>query len=164
MPDACEKVSRIKVNIKVVAVILSLLFACSGVLTAFSCNQQMDGKKTVIVYKEQSGEVIRVNPGDIIQVELLSLGSAGYAWYIDHLDSESIELISEETRGNEAGGETGVPVTGIWCFRAKKDGCAKIKCPVNVWGIFYSFLFNQVAFDCQKFSRIKNKYNVNAQI
>lgn len=80
-----------------------------------------------IVTKKQSGSEIKVKPGDIIQVELLALGSAGYNWYIDQIDGEYLELISENTKRVSEGRKVGTPAVIMWQFKAKKQGSTEIK-------------------------------------
>ena len=84
-------------------------------------------EEKVIIRKEQSGQAITVKAGDLIQIELPELGSAGYSWYIDNLDSQYLEFISEETRKVSEEGKIGAPVMHVWCFKAKKLGQTEIK-------------------------------------
>ena len=80
-----------------------------------------------IVTKMQSGSEIKVKPGDIIQIELPALGSAGYNWHIEEIDSEYLEIESESTRQVSKDGKVGAPVVGIWKFKARKQGTTGIK-------------------------------------
>lgn len=80
-----------------------------------------------IVTKEQSGSEIKVRPGDLVQVELPALGSAGYSWHIDQMDGERLEIVSESTRQVSDDGRVGAPVVGIWKFKARKQGTTGIK-------------------------------------
>ncbi len=84
-------------------------------------------EKTVVVTKQNSGEEISVNTGDVIQLELEGTGATGYWWYSDNLDGEHLRLISEETQENSQQGRVGTPVTGIWKFKALKAGQTNIK-------------------------------------
>ena len=81
----------------------------------------------IVVPKEQSGQEITVKVGDLIQIELAELGSAGYSWYIDNLDSQYLELISEEIRKLSEEDKIGAPVMRVWCFKARKVGQTEIK-------------------------------------
>lgn len=81
----------------------------------------------VLVHKDQNGKELKVRPGDIIQVELPSSGSAGYSWHIDTASSDYWVLLSEETKEIAAGGKTGAPVTGRWRFRVVKEGCFELR-------------------------------------
>jgi predicted secreted protein len=85
------------------------------------------GEEMVIVQKEQSGQAITVKAGDIIQIELAEVGSAGYRWYIDNLDARYLELVSEETKKVSEKGKIGAPVMRVWRFKAKKVGQTEIK-------------------------------------
>jgi predicted secreted protein len=85
------------------------------------------GEETIIVPKEQNGQEITVKTGNLIQIELAEIGSAGYSWYIDNLNSQYLELVSEETRGISEEGKIGAPVMHVWRFKAKKVGQTEIK-------------------------------------
>jgi predicted secreted protein len=84
-------------------------------------------EEMVIVQKEQSGQAITVKAGDIIQIELAEVGSAGYSWYIDNLDARYLELVSEETKKVSEEGKIGAPVMRVWRFKAEKVGQTEIK-------------------------------------
>lgn len=103
--------------------LVSLLF------TGFPCPaaHSTDQARTVTVGKEQSGQELRVKPGDMIRVELTAIAGTGYGWYLDKTDSEYLKLVSEETRQKSKPGRVGGPVTVIWLFRAGKEGSGAIK-------------------------------------
>ena len=84
-------------------------------------------QETIIVRKEQNGKEITVKAASLIQIELAELGSAGYTWHINNLDSQYLELISEKTRSVSEEGKIGAPVMRVWCFKAKKVGKTEIK-------------------------------------
>lgn len=85
--------------------------------------KEMDDERMIIVKQHDNGKEIHIKSGDIIQVELEGLGSAGYEWYINDLDAEFLEIFSEETSAiSEDKGKTGAPVTRIWRFRTKEKG------------------------------------------
>jgi predicted secreted protein len=84
-------------------------------------------EEKVIIQKEQSGQAITVKAEDLIQIELPELGSAGYSWYIDNLDSQYLEFISEQTRKVSEEGKIGAPIMHVWCLRTKKVGQTEIK-------------------------------------
>jgi len=85
-----------------------------------------EGKMTTIT-KEDSGKEIRIKVGDIIQLELSGLGSAGYGWYLEQLDRTLLELLSEETQKATGESRIGAPVKGLWRFKAIKEGQAEIR-------------------------------------
>jgi len=95
--------------------------------TMVSAFDKFAAEEKVIIRKEQSGQAITVKAGDLIQIELPGLGSAGYSWYIGNLDSQYLEFISEETRKVSEEGKIGAPVMHVWCFKAKKLGQTEIK-------------------------------------
>jgi len=88
---------------------------------------QCSGGKMIIVQKEQNGKEITASIGDLIQIELSELGSAGYSWQIQDLDSKYLELISQETKRVSEEGKVGAPVLHLWRFKAKKVGQTRIK-------------------------------------
>ncbi len=103
-------------------VLLTMLtFLCTLVASA---NAEVKDDKLILTKQDQNKEV-KLKAGDIIQIELEGLGSAGYWWYIDNLDSEHLELLSEETKPLSA--KIGAPTLGIWTFKVKKQGNTKIK-------------------------------------
>lgn len=83
--------------------------------------------ETMIVLKEQNGEEITVKASTLIRIKLAELGSAGYTWHVNNLDSQYMELISEETKEVSEEGKIGAPVMRVWCFKAKKVGNTEIK-------------------------------------
>ena len=85
------------------------------------------GEETIIVQKEQSGQVITIKAGVVVQIELAELGSAGYSWYIDNLDTQYLELISEETKKVSREVKIGASVMRVWRFQAKEVGQIEIK-------------------------------------
>jgi len=93
-------------------------------MSAFIHNPE--GKMTTIT-REDSGKEIRVSVGDIIQVELSGLGSAGYWWYPEQLDRTLLELLSEETQKATGEGKVGAPVKGLWRLKAIKEGQTEIR-------------------------------------
>ncbi len=116
---------RVKITFLLAAV---LICAGSGGLmpAAFGQTAAADSDN-VTVRKNQNGEEIAVKPGAIIRVELPALGSAGYTWHIDNLQTEYIDLLGEESKVVDAGERLGAPVMQIWRFRAKRTGDVEIK-------------------------------------
>jgi len=85
-----------------------------------------EGKMTTIT-REDSGKEISVSSGDIIQVELSGLGSAGYGWHLEPIDRTLLELVSEETQKTTGGDRIGAPVKGLWRFKAIGEGQTEIR-------------------------------------
>ncbi len=103
-------------------VFLSVFFASRAFCGAMNAG---DTRDTRVLHKKDSGETVRVQAGDTIRIELDMLGSAGYDWYIERIDAEYVELLSEgiaDVVGEKAGGH----VTKVWLFRAKKSGTRTI--------------------------------------
>jgi predicted secreted protein len=90
-------------------------------------SDQSANQETMIVLQKQNGEEVTVKASTLIQIQLAELGSAGYTWHINNLDSQYLELISEETRDVSEKGKIGGPVTHVWCFKTKKTGQTEIK-------------------------------------
>jgi predicted secreted protein len=76
-----------------------------------------------------SGKKIELKVGDEIQIELKTVGSAGYAWYFDKLDQDFFDLMGEEGKSiaPEKGDVVGTPVVMIWKLRARKPGNSMIR-------------------------------------
>lgn len=87
--------------------------------------RSMNNKSVVVLKKQDSGKEIDVKRGDVIQIELEGMGGAGYAWYLGDLDTQYIELLSQETKVL-SGGRIGAPVLGIWRFSVKEKGTTQI--------------------------------------
>jgi predicted secreted protein len=118
-----EMITKIKALLLWILIVLFQSTLCTMVW-AFD---KFTAEGKVTVQKEQSGQAITVKAGDLIQIELAELGSAGYSWDIDNLDSQYLELISEETRKISEEGKIGAPVIRVWYFKAKKLGQTEIK-------------------------------------
>ena len=116
-----------KITVKAMMAALTVLLAGSVCTTAIACDQGTGHVRTVTVRKEQSGQELQVRTGDMIRVELPTTGGTGYAWYVDKLNSEYLELVSEQTKQESEQGKIGAPVTAIWLFRAKKEGWSEIR-------------------------------------
>jgi len=90
-------------------------------------DKEMDKQKTVVTKEQDNGKEIRINRGDILQIELEETGSAGYGWYFDRLDTAHFALLSEETKAISPPGLIGAPVLGIWRLKTLREGSAEIK-------------------------------------
>ncbi len=84
-----------------------------------------DGK-TVVLGKQDSGKRIDVKTGEVVQVELEAMGTAGYQWFVESLDQEILRLVSEETKVLNPG-SLGSPVLMVWKFEVIKEGTTEIK-------------------------------------
>ncbi|OGW38484.1 MAG: hypothetical protein A2Y97_00400 [Nitrospirae bacterium RBG_13_39_12] len=96
---------------------------CNGMGTR---GNDMDDKETVTIKSRDNGNEIKVKCGDVIQIELEGMGSAGYQWHINNLDTEYLELLSEQTK-DKSEGKIGAPVLVIWQFKTIKKGHAEIR-------------------------------------
>ena len=105
----------------VIIIMASLLFL-TGAFGSTAIENQM-----TIVTREQNGQQLSVPVGATISVELPFLGSAGYGWYIENLDTDHLELLHEDTRPIGETDKIGGPVLGVWRFRAHRPGITKIK-------------------------------------
>src|SRR5512137_198280 len=84
-----------------------------------------DGE-TVVLSKQDSGKQIDAKIGEVVQVELEAMGTAGYQWFVESLDQEILRLVSEETEVLHPG-RLGAPVLMIWKFEMIKEGTTEIK-------------------------------------
>jgi predicted secreted protein len=127
LPDI--RMTKTEMRIKTKRAVLTLAIICqmtlfSIVLASYGCASEV---KIFTLTKKQSGSEIKIKPGDIVQIELPALGSAGYNWYIDKIDGEHLELVSEKTKKIFKGKKVGAPVLIEWQFKAKKQGYTEIK-------------------------------------
>ena len=92
---------------------------------AFAEERIGDGE-TVVLSKQDSGKQIDVKIGEVVQVELEAMGTAGYQWFVESLDQEILRLVSEETEVLHPG-RLGAPVLMVWKFEVLKEGTTEIK-------------------------------------
>jgi predicted secreted protein len=123
------KMTKTETRTKTKMAVLTLAIMCQSALFSIvlASDECASEAKMFIMTKKQSGSEITIKPGDIIQVELLTSGSAGYNWCIDQIDGEYLELISENTKRVSEGRKVGAPAIIMWQFKAKKQGSTKIK-------------------------------------
>ena len=81
--------------------------------------------KTVVLGKQDSGKQIDVKVGEVVEVELEAMGTAGYQWFVESLEQEMLKLVSEETKVLHPG-RLGAPVLMIWKFEVIKEGFTEI--------------------------------------
>ena len=103
--------------------LIAIIFPYKG----FCNGEAMTGDKIIIVNKQDNGKEIKTGVGNVIQIELEVLGSAGYKWHLDSLNAGYLELISEETKAFSDKEKIGAPVLGIWRFKTLKKGFTEIK-------------------------------------
>jgi predicted secreted protein len=105
-------------------ILVTTIPSTADAMSAFT--HHSEGKMMTIT-REYSGKEIRVSVGDIIQVELSGLGSAGYGWYLEQFDRTLLDLLSEETQKATGENRIGAPVKGLWRFKAIKEGQTEIR-------------------------------------
>lgn len=93
----------------------------------FCTDKAMTSHAVIVVHKQDNGKEINAQVGDVIQIELESLGSAGYQWFLTPVDTNYVELISEETKATDDKGKMGAPVISQWCFKLLKKGLTDIE-------------------------------------
>ena len=109
---------------------LFLFLFCIAILFPYKgfCNDKaMASHAVIVIHKQDNGKEISAHVGDVIQVELESLGSAGYQWFLNSVDTNYVELISEETKATDEKGKMGAPVISTWCFKLLKKGLTDIR-------------------------------------
>jgi len=111
----------------IIFIFISLFFvqvvSCNGITIREGV---MNDKNVVTIKKQDDGKEIKVKRGDVIQIELEGMGSTGYKWYLDTIDIERVEFMTEETKALKEG-VMGAPVLDIWRLRALKEGDTDIK-------------------------------------
>jgi len=103
--------------------VLGLIVFCQGI--AFS-EEVMKKENLVILTKQDQGKEIEVKVGDVVQIELEAIGTAGYQWFVESLDQEVLKLVSEETQVPYPG-RLGAPVLMVWKFEVIKEGTTEIR-------------------------------------
>jgi predicted secreted protein len=107
-----RKVSTLK---KQVLFLVTTVFLLSLIATSPA------GWKTTLT-KEQNGQEITVKTGDVILVELESLGGAGYVWAFESLEKEYFESLKDANRSVAKSGLEGAPVMKTWSLKTRKPG------------------------------------------
>lgn len=79
-----------------------------------------------VITDEDNGKEIVVNLSETFQLELKSMGSAGYKWFLRDFDKGYVELLSEETKPLNTA-KVGSPITYIWRFKAIKEGVTTLE-------------------------------------
>ena len=110
------------VTLVILAVFGQIVF-CHG--TAFS-EEVMNKENLVILTKQDQGKEIEVKVGDVVQIELEAMGTAGYQWFVESPDQEMLKLVSEETKVLHPE-NLGSPVLMVWKFEMIKEGSTEIK-------------------------------------
>ena len=89
--------------------------------------EAMDQQTLTVLTKEDTGREIKVKCGDVIQIELKTMGAAGYNWFFEKLDEGYLELIAKEMRRAFREDLVGGPQLGVWSFKTRKKGITEIK-------------------------------------
>ncbi len=92
-----------------------------------SCAEERIGDgKTVVLNKQDSGKQIDVKIGEVVQVELEAMGTAGYQWFVESFDQEILKLVFEDAKVLHPE-SLGSPVLMVWKFEVMKEGTTEIK-------------------------------------
>jgi predicted secreted protein len=96
---------------------------CKGTMLT---DDDMNNKKTIIIGKQDNGKEIKVKCGSVVQIALEQLGSAGYSWNVNKVNTDYLVLLSDKT---VAATETkiGAPVLREWRFKTIKKGSVEIR-------------------------------------
>lgn len=102
---------------------IAIIFPDNGI-----CGEGLlKGDGMIIVNKQHNGKEIEAKVGDVIQVELESLGSAGYRWFIENVDANYVTVISERAEATGGEEQIGAPVLSLWRLRLLRKGSTDIK-------------------------------------
>ncbi|MGA9458886.1 MAG: protease inhibitor I42 family protein [Desulfobaccales bacterium] len=104
----------------------NLLIAMSFLLLIFLWGVPLTSASGgTVVTEKDNGKEIQVKVGDVIELSLEELGSAGYTWEFDQLDANFFKLLKTETRpvGNQP---IGGPVLMTWWLKTKKVGDSQL--------------------------------------
>ena len=92
---------------------------------SISCS---DGSETVVVDRKFHNREIKVRVGGAIRVDLEELGTAGYAWMLENLDSEHFRVLKTESRETQSPSNfTGAPVVRTWLIQPKTVGKSALR-------------------------------------
>jgi predicted secreted protein len=110
--------------------LVTVVFFFIAVHVCLAANESRDMKNensSTIIQKEQNGHRFTMPLNSLIDIDLPFIGSAGYGWHIENLDTDHLELILEDTQKITEPGKVGGAVMGIWCFRTIKPGRTVVK-------------------------------------
>ena len=116
-------VEKISVFFIFINLILLPVISCHGIKNGENI---MSVNDIVTVKKQDEGKEISVKRGDIVQIELQAMGSTGYTWYVDAVDSKHLELIETGNIPLKKG-VLGSPRLVTWRFRALEKGKTEIR-------------------------------------
>jgi predicted secreted protein len=109
----------------VILVFTACIFFQIAISYGMDVNRERVEDRTVILGEEDNNREITIALGETFLIEIEGTGATGYKWYIDKLDSEYLELISEGTKPI-TGGKFGAPVLTYWKIAALKKGKMEI--------------------------------------
>jgi predicted secreted protein len=111
-------------------VLWSLMLLLTGTGDLFTgvvfAEERIGDGKSVVLSKQDSGRQIDAKTGEVVQVELEAMGTAGYQWFVEDLDQDLLKLVSEETKVLHPG-RLGAPVLMIWKFEMIREGLTEIR-------------------------------------
>jgi len=111
-------------------VLFSLIFLLIGsrnFCSEVACAEERIGDgNTVVLSQQDSGKQIDVKVGEVVQVELEAMGTAGYRWFVDPLNQSILRLVSEETKVLHPG-RIGAPALTVWRFEVIREGVTDIR-------------------------------------
>jgi predicted secreted protein len=113
-----------KLDLVILVVTVCIFFQIS-ISYGINLHKDLGEDRTLILSEADNNKEITIAHGETIQIELEGTGAAGYKWHIDKLDSEYLELLSEETKP-VTGGKIGAPVMTYWKIVALKKGSTEI--------------------------------------
>ncbi len=124
----CKGGVAMKKRMKIFFVSRGMIWAFSFLifLSGFSEVGAMGKEPEVILQQQDHGKEINLKAGQAVEVQLEGMGGTGYWWYVQNLDAQHLELLSEKTKV-ASDGRVGGPVLGLWTFRAKEPGSTEIK-------------------------------------
>ena len=108
---------------------LVTLYCLACVSYAGSAERSNKMSQKILLDINSNGRKIELKVGDEIQIELKTVGSAGYSWYIINLDRDFFDLMGEERKSiaPEKGDVVGTPVVMVWKLRTRKPGTSMIR-------------------------------------
>ena len=83
-----------------------------------------DKETVATVTIEDNGREITLKRGGILEIELQTMGGAGYSWEFDNLGTEYLDVVSHGSKA--LSDRAGASVLNVWRLRAKKIGVTKI--------------------------------------
>jgi inhibitor of cysteine peptidase len=107
--------------------VLALFVACLALASSPSAGGEKDKGKTITVTAKEEGTKVKLARGDLLQVRLEALPSAGYSWQVARLNEQQLKAEGKPEFEKPAKKVIGAKTTQVLRFRAEKAGTSDLE-------------------------------------